>query len=76
MFDMRRQENGIEHRLTKVKCPLTNGRVERMNRTIKEATIQRYRYDQHDQLEADLCWISQPEQFKLNPLQQMPGLNT
>ena len=22
------------------------------------------------------CWTSQPEQFKLNPLQKMPGLNT
>ena len=21
------------------------------------------------------CWTSQPEQFKLNPLQKMPGLN-
>ena len=38
MFDMRCRENGIEHRLTKVKHPWTNGQVERMNRTIKEAT--------------------------------------
>ena len=38
MFDMRCQENGIEHRLTKVKHPWTNGQVERMNRTIKEAS--------------------------------------
>jgi hypothetical protein len=22
------------------------------------------------------CWTSQPERFKLSPLQQMPGLNT
>ena len=22
------------------------------------------------------CWTSQPERFKLNPLQKMPGLNT
>jgi len=34
MFDMRHQENGIEHRLTKIKHPWTNGQVERMNRTI------------------------------------------
>ena len=39
MFDMRCRENGIEHRLTKVKHPWTNGQVERMNRTIKEATV-------------------------------------
>ena len=103
MFDLRCQENGIEHRLTKIKHPWTNGQVERMNRTIKEATVQRYHYDRHDQLEAHLadfinaynyarrlktlkgltpyeyickCWTSQPERFRLNPLQKMPGLNT
>ena len=103
MFDMRCQENGIEHRLTKIKHPWTNGQVERMNRTIKEATVQRYHYDRHDQLEAHLadfinaynyarrlktlkgltpyeyickCWTSQPERFKLNPLQKMPGPNS
>jgi transposase InsO family protein len=103
MFDMRCQENGIEHRLTKIKHPWTNGQVERMNRTIKEATVQRYYYDRHDQLEAHLAdfitaynyarrlktlkgltpyeficksWTSQPDRFKLNPLQQMPGLTT
>jgi len=42
MFDMRCHENGIEHRLTKIKHPWTNGQVERMNRTIKEATVKRY----------------------------------
>jgi hypothetical protein len=30
--------------------PGPNGQVERMNRTIKEATVQRYHYDSHDQL--------------------------
>ncbi|MBB4383636.1 transposase InsO family protein [Bradyrhizobium sp. SBR1B] len=55
MFDMRCRENGIEHRLTKIKHPWTNGQVERMNRTIKEATVQRYYYDRHDQLEAHLA---------------------
>jgi transposase InsO family protein len=54
MFDMRCQENGIEHRLTKVKHPWTNGQVERMNRTIKEATVKRYHYDSHRQLESHL----------------------
>ncbi len=49
MFDMRCQENGIEHRLTKVRHPWTNGQVERMNRTIKEATVKRYHYDDHQQ---------------------------
>jgi transposase InsO family protein len=54
MFDMRCRENGIEHRLTKVKHPWTNGQVERMNRTIKEATVKRYHYDNHDELRTHL----------------------
>lgn len=54
MFDMRSRENGIEHRLTKVKHPWTNGQVERMNPTIKEATVKRYHYDRHDQFESHL----------------------
>ena len=54
MFDMRCRENGIDHRLTKIKHPWTNGQVERMNRTIKEATVKRYHYDRHDQLETHL----------------------
>ena len=54
MFDMRCEENGIEHRLTKVRHPWTNGQVERMNRTIKEATVKRYHYDRHEQLEQHL----------------------
>ena len=54
MFDMRCRENGIEHRLTKIKHPWTNGQVERMNRTIKEATVKRYHYDSHQQFEAHL----------------------
>jgi len=43
-------ENDIEHRLTKVNHPWTNGQVERMNRTIKDATVKRYHYDSHEQL--------------------------
>ena len=50
MFDMRCQENEIEHRLTKIGHPWTNGQVERMNRTLKEATVRRYHYASHDQL--------------------------
>jgi transposase InsO family protein len=55
MFDMRCRENDIEHRLTKVKHPWTNGQVERMNRTIKEATVKRFHYDDHQQFETHLC---------------------
>ncbi|MDG4898467.1 integrase core domain-containing protein, partial [Mesorhizobium sp. WSM4976] len=93
----------IEHRTTKAKHPWTNGQVERMNRTIKDATVKRFYYESHDQLRQHLAdfvaaynygrrlktlkgltpyesickaWASQPERFWLNPLQQMPGLNT
>ena len=103
MFDLRCRENGIEHRFTKINHPWTNGQVERMNRTIKEATVQRYHYESHEQLRRHLddfvsaynfgrrlktlngltpydfiCkeWASHPTRFNLNPLQQMPGLNT
>ncbi len=48
-------EHGIEHRLTKVNHPWTNGQVERMNRTLKEATVRRYHYETHEQLHAHLA---------------------
>ena len=50
MFDLRCRAHGIEQRLTKPNHPWTNGQVERMNRTMKEATVRRYHYDSHDQL--------------------------
>jgi transposase InsO family protein len=102
-FDMICTANGIEHRLTKPNHPWTNGQVERMNRTIKDATVKRYHYESHDQLRTHLSdfldaynyarrlktlsgltpyeyickiWTSEPDQFILNPIHQMPGLNT
>ena len=48
-FDHACREHGIEHRLTKPNHPWTNGQVERMNRTIKDATVKRYHYESHDQ---------------------------
>jgi transposase InsO family protein len=103
MFAMRCRENGIEHRFTKLNHPWTNGQVERMNRTIKDATVKRYHYESHEQLCRHLndfvaaynfgrrlktlkgltpyefickCWTSEPERFILDPIHQMPGLNT
>ncbi len=49
-FDRLCQTLGIGHRLTKVNHPWTNGQVERMNRTIKDATVKRYYYQSHDHL--------------------------
>ena len=54
-FDQICRANGIEHRLTKPNHPWTNGQVERMNRTIKEATVKRYHYESHEQLRTHLA---------------------
>jgi transposase InsO family protein len=54
MFDMLCDTNGIEHRLTKPSHPWTNGQVERMNRTLKEATVKRYHYGTHAQLKEQI----------------------
>lgn len=102
-FDMICEANEIEHRLTKPNHPWTNGQVQRMNRTIKDATVKRYHYASHDQLRSHLAdfldaynfarrlktlsgltpyeyickiWTSEPDRFILNPIHQMPGLNT
>jgi len=74
-----------------------------MNRTIKDATVRRFHYDDRDQLRSHraafvqayncakrlktlkgltpyefVCkaWTVEPQRFRLNPLQQTPGLNT
>ena len=54
-FDRLCWEHGVEHRLTKPNHPWTNGLVERMNRTLKEATVRRYHYETHRQLEEHLA---------------------
>ena len=53
-FEYACAQNDIDHRLTKPKPPWTNGQVERMNRTIKDATVKRDFYETHDQLRAHL----------------------
>lgn len=53
-FDQVCRLNGIEHRLTKPNYPWINGQVERMNRTIKEATVNRYYYQSRDALQTHL----------------------
>jgi transposase InsO family protein len=102
-FELACARSDIDHRLTKPKHPWTNGQVERMNRTIKEATVKRFYYETHDQLRSHLAdfvaaynfakrlktlkgltpyeyickaWTKEPERFTLDPIHQMPGLNT
>ena len=53
-FDYACEQLRVERRLTKPYHPWTNGQVERMNRTIKDATVHRYYYDTHDQLRTHL----------------------
>jgi transposase InsO family protein len=53
-FEWACDQTRIEHRLTKPRCPWTNGQVERMNRTIKDATVKRYHYASHDELRQHL----------------------
>lgn len=55
LFDRICAKHGIEHRLTKPNHPWTNGQVERMNRTLKEATVYRYYYDTQQQLREHLA---------------------
>lgn len=45
---------GIEHRLTQFNHPWTNGQVERMNRTIKQATVKIYHYQTINQFKEHL----------------------
>jgi transposase InsO family protein len=53
-FEYTCAKNDIDHRTTKPKHPWTNGQVERMNRTIKEATVKRFYYTSHDELRSHL----------------------
>ncbi|CAM3975828.1 Transposase, truncated [Paracoccus yeei] len=77
-FDMICEANGIAHRLTKPNHPWNNGQVERMNRTIKEATVKRFHYDDHDQLRAHLADFMAAYNFarRLKTLKGSPPTNT
>ena len=54
IFDRVCEENSIKHRLTKVNHPWTNGQVERMNGILKEATVKKYHYGSHQELQRHL----------------------
>ena len=59
IFDRVCNENGIEHKLTKPYHPWTNGQAERMNRTVKEATIKAFHYPDLESLKAHvLAFVS------------------
>lgn len=54
-FEYACAQNDVDHRLTKPRHPWTNGQVERMNRTLKDATVRRYHYESHDQFRQHLA---------------------
>jgi transposase InsO family protein len=53
-FDRICRTHDIEHRLTQPNHPWTNGQVERMNRTIKEATVRAFHYASAHELKQHL----------------------
>jgi len=67
------RDHDIEHRLTKPNHPWTNGQVERMNRTIKEATVRRLHYDDLEQLRQHLRDFIQAYNFSRR-LKMLKGL--
>lgn len=52
IFDRICAENRITHKLTKPYHPWTNGQAERMNRTIKDATLKLFHYSDIESLKA------------------------
>jgi len=53
-FNLACAQHAVDHRLTKFNHPWTNGQVERMNRTIKDATVRRFYYETHESLRTHL----------------------
>jgi IS30 family transposase len=48
------EEHKIEYRLTQSAHPWTNGQMERINKTIKDAAVKRHHHCSHDQLQEHL----------------------
>ena len=63
----------VDHRLTRPKHPWTNGQVERMNRTIKDATVRRFHYEDQEQLRSHLGDFVQAYNFAKR-LETLKGL--
>jgi transposase InsO family protein len=77
-FDMICEANWIEHRLTTPNHPWTNGQVERINRSFKDATLKRFHYHDHDQLRTHLDDVMATGNFArtLNTLGGLTSANT
>ena len=66
MFDMRCQENGIEHRLTKIQHPWSNGQVERMNR-LRHPRGYEPAVAGRDRATAGACLAARPRRARRDP---------
>lgn len=64
---------GIEHRTTQPYHPWTNGQVERMNRTLKEATVKKFYYKNNDKLQMHLQAFINAYNY-VQPLKALKGL--
>jgi len=53
LLDQYCEKNEIKHRLTKPGTPKTNGMVERVNNTVKTATVKNNLYESYEKLEKD-----------------------
>jgi len=67
IFDRVCNEHGIEHRLTKPYHPWTNGPAERMNRTVKDATVKIYHYEDLKSLQAHVLALRHRLQLRQAP---------
>jgi len=54
-FDIICEANGIEHRLNKPNYSWTKGQFNRMDRTIRDATVKCLHYDSYNQLRTHLA---------------------
>ncbi len=57
----------IDHRLTKPEHPWTNGQVQRMNRTLKEATVKRFYSKTHQHFGQHLLNFVDTSSFARRP---------
>jgi transposase InsO family protein len=67
IFDRVRLEHGIEHRLTKPFHPRTNGQAKRMNRTVKDATVKTFHYEDIDSLKTHVLSFVTAFNFAKHP---------